>query len=62
MRQAVESFEPRASGLIEHATGALVGDSYFREIIERLPTAVYSTDADGRIVFYNEAAAALWGR
>ena len=62
MRQVVESFEPAASGLIEHAARALVGDSYFREMIEGLPTAVYSTDADGRILFYNEAAAALWGR
>jgi PAS domain-containing protein len=26
-----------------------------------LPTAVYTTDAAGRITFFNEAAAALWG-
>jgi PAS domain-containing protein len=29
--------------------------------IEALPAAVYMTDAEGRITFYNEAAAALWG-
>jgi PAS domain S-box-containing protein len=32
-----------------------------REILEALPEAVYVTDADGLITFYNEAAAQLWG-
>ena len=32
-----------------------------REAIETLPAAVYMTDAEGRITFYNEAAATLWG-
>src|ERR1044071_7055249 len=31
------------------------------EILEALPVAVYITDADGRITFYNQAAADLWG-
>jgi PAS domain S-box-containing protein len=31
------------------------------EILNALNVAVYRTDADGRIVFYNEAAADLWG-
>jgi PAS domain S-box-containing protein len=30
-------------------------------LLKALPTAVYTTDAAGRITFYNEAAAALWG-
>jgi PAS domain S-box-containing protein len=33
-----------------------------QEIIEALPAAIYITDAAGRITFYNEAAAAFWGR
>jgi PAS domain S-box-containing protein len=33
-----------------------------REAIEALHPAVYMTDVEGRITFYNEAAAALWGR
>ena len=37
-------------------------DAGFRQIIEALPAAIYITDAAGRITFYNEAAAALWGR
>jgi PAS domain S-box-containing protein len=30
-------------------------------LLEALPVAVYMTDAEGRITFYNEAAAELWG-
>jgi PAS domain S-box-containing protein len=30
-------------------------------LLEALPVAVYTTDAQGRITFYNQAAAALWG-
>src|SRR5262249_22233797 len=32
-----------------------------REAIEALPAAVYMTDGEGRITFYNEVAAVLWG-
>jgi PAS domain S-box-containing protein len=31
------------------------------EILQALPTAVYTTDATGHITFYNDAAAELWG-
>jgi len=31
------------------------------ELLEALPVAVYTTDAAGRITFYNRAAAELWG-
>src|ERR1051326_8113496 len=31
------------------------------ELLEALPIAVYTTDADGRITYYNDAAAELWG-
>jgi PAS domain S-box-containing protein len=31
------------------------------EMLQALPVAVYMTDAQGRITFYNEAAADLWG-
>ncbi len=33
----------------------------FSEVLQALPAAVYTTDAAGRITFYNEAAVALWG-
>src|SRR5580692_9008100 len=36
-------------------------DGYFRNIVNALPAAIYVTDALGRITYFNEAAAALWG-
>ncbi|MBC8035795.1 MAG: PAS domain-containing protein [Rhizobiales bacterium] len=33
----------------------------FHFVLQALPAAVYTTDAAGRITFYNEAAATLWG-
>lgn len=33
-----------------------------RELLDALPSAVYTTDPDGRITYFNEAAAALAGR
>jgi PAS domain S-box-containing protein len=33
----------------------------FRELLDALPAAVYTTDALGRLTYYNEAAVALWG-
>jgi diguanylate cyclase (GGDEF)-like protein/PAS domain S-box-containing protein len=33
-----------------------------RLLIAALPVAIYITDAEGRITFFNDAAAALWGR
>jgi len=31
------------------------------ELLDALPVAVYMTDAEGRITYYNEAAAEMWG-
>jgi PAS domain S-box-containing protein len=31
------------------------------QIMRALPVAVYTTDADGRLTFFNDAAVALWG-
>jgi PAS domain S-box-containing protein len=32
------------------------------DLLQALPVAVYTTDAEGRITFYNDAAAELWGQ
>ena len=32
-----------------------------RELLQALPTALYTTDAEGRITFFNEAAVEFWG-
>lgn len=34
----------------------------YRQFLEALGVAVYTTDAEGRITFFNEAAADFWGR
>jgi two-component system, chemotaxis family, CheB/CheR fusion protein len=39
----------------------LFAGTYSLEMLRALPAAVYATDAAGRITFYNEAAAELWG-
>lgn len=36
-------------------------DGSIPELLRSLPIAVYATDAAGRVIFYNEAAAQLWG-
>jgi PAS domain S-box-containing protein len=33
----------------------------FRELLGALPAAVFTTDAKGRLTYYNDAAAAMWG-
>jgi PAS domain S-box-containing protein len=38
------------------------GDHYFRELLDALPVALYVTDADGRVIFYNEACVEFAGR
>ena len=38
------------------------GGLRYRDFLDALGVAVYTTDADGRITFYNEAAATFWGR
>jgi PAS domain S-box-containing protein len=33
----------------------------FRDLLDALPGAIYTTDAEGRITYFNESAATLWG-
>src|SRR6476619_4803877 len=48
---------------VERANNKVVrlGDTQLDSLIQALPAAIYTTDAAGRITFYNEAAAELWG-
>jgi PAS domain S-box-containing protein len=39
-----------------------LADGVFREMVEALPVAIYITDANGRLTFFNEAAVKLSGR
>jgi PAS domain S-box-containing protein len=52
---------PAASNGTTPANSLADADALARVAIEALPAAVYMTDAEGRIIFYNEAAATLWG-
>lgn len=38
------------------------GERHMRELLDALPAALYTTDAEGRITFYNKAAVELAGR
>jgi PAS domain S-box-containing protein len=40
----------------------LDGERHTRKWFDAIPVAVYATDAEGRITFYNQAAVELWGR
>jgi PAS domain S-box-containing protein len=54
--------ERRATGptLVLHET--TVATPTYRQFLEALGVAVYTTDATGHITFYNQAAVELWGR
>ncbi|HEX3537407.1 MAG TPA: PAS domain S-box protein [Stellaceae bacterium] len=42
--------------------GARPDDGFFRSVLDVMPLAVYTTDAEGRITYYNRAAVDLAGR
>ena len=48
-------------GLFRQMAGLAGENEFFRSVLDVLPAAIYITDAAGRITYYNEAAAALWG-
>jgi PAS domain S-box-containing protein len=50
------------SGTRQAAGRAAVAADRYRRFLDALGVAVYTTDADGRITFFNAAAAEFWGR
>jgi len=54
--------EPRAAA---HASPGAVtlpeNEHWWRAFADALPAAIYMTDTEGRITFYNQAAAQMWG-
>ena len=51
-------------GIVDRHLGSVVASEtwqHFSQVLELLPAAVYTTDAAGRITFYNEAAVELAG-
>src|SRR5947209_15230401 len=54
-----------ALDLVERNWGAdalRAGEQHFRDMIDALPAAIYTTDADGRLTHFNPAAVAFSGR
>lgn len=61
-RKRAEREEARARERVEELSVQLTQErDNTRAVIDALPAAVYTTDAAGRITYFNEAAAALWG-
>jgi PAS domain S-box-containing protein len=60
IRLDTEPFE-RSDFLRQAGEAVVRGDTYFRQVLDLLPAAVYITNASGLITYYNEAAAAMWG-
>ena len=61
---ALKGAEPRIAPAANGETPrSFFGDvsGLSQEVIGALPVAVYMTDAEGRLTFYNKAAVALWG-
>jgi PAS domain S-box-containing protein len=51
-----------AKALTAFVAGGDLENSVFRELVEALPVAIYTTDAGGRLTYFNAAAAKLSGR
>jgi PAS domain S-box-containing protein len=62
----LDSIKQAAASLIELPAATIdaptIDSPTYRQFLESLGVAVYTTDADGRITFYNDAAATFWGR
>ena len=61
MAERTAALSARAAELEAANAGLREGEARQRALIEALGVAVYTTDAAGRLTFYNDAAAALWG-
>lgn len=55
---------PPREGLAEHARPAtsVRGELEFQRLLDKLPAAAYTCDAEGLITYFNPPAARLWGR
>ena len=56
------SFDALAELACDTAAKTGLDDVALRRVLEALPVAVYTTDAEGRINYFNDAAVALSGR
>ncbi|WP_457584651.1 PAS domain S-box protein [Ensifer canadensis] len=54
--------QPASAGAVAGLDVAAQAVVSAHDVLKALPEAVYMTDQAGRIIFFNEAAAALWGQ
>src|SRR5215469_12556787 len=57
-----EPFQDRLQAIRDIASAIAAGDRRYCELLDALPAAVYITDAQGHITFYNQACIAFAGR
>jgi PAS domain S-box-containing protein len=48
--------------LVKEKNKLLNSEIYLKQLLNGMPIAVYTTDKEGKILFYNHAAVKLWGR
>jgi PAS domain S-box-containing protein len=53
--------EQKSEPLDLGSVNAIIREGRLRELLQTLPAAIYTTDTEGRITFFNDAAAELWG-
>ncbi|HSL06290.1 MAG TPA: PAS domain S-box protein [Nitrospiraceae bacterium] len=59
LRELNETLEQRVT---ERTEALRLSEARYRDLVQALPASVYTCDQRGRVVLYNQAAVALWGR
>ena len=59
LRQVNNALEARVQ---ERTAELSLAEKRYRQVVFNLPAAVYTTDAEGRVTLFNDAAVTLWGR
>lgn len=62
LARAQEALKNRNEDLIKAEERTLRSERHFRDVLDALPAAVYTTDPKGRITYYNKACVELSGR
>lgn len=62
LARAQEALKNRNEDLIKAEERTLRSERHFRDVLDALPAAVYTTDRRGRITYYNQACVELSGR